>query len=166
MIDSAIVLPRASAPRSFAALMTLYESNYLRLTQLIGNLQRLRDPATELVSVVDEDFPLHVSVEDAARYTTTLNMTYYFEDEGNVIADPDISIRIYHDADLAEAMACGQRRVHPVLAEFDTGCGAELRRRWTRNVLLNKWLEYCLDRQHDLATAGEPSSERSVRFVT
>ena len=31
----------------------------------------------------------------------------------------------------------------------------ELDQRWTRNVMLNKWLEYCLERGHHFSSATE-----------
>jgi hypothetical protein len=34
------------------------------------------------------------------------------------------------------------------LRRFHTAPGDELSRRWTRNSMLNKWLEYCHDQGH------------------
>ena len=60
-------------------------------------------------------------------------------------------MRIYHDARLAEATAVN-------VGEADTGLSrvsARLPRsadgRWSGNVLLNKWLEYCVERGHRFA---------------
>ena len=125
--------------------MSLYESNYLRLHWLLDDLADLR-PAE--VSRVRSDLPLHLEVLDRSPYTTTLRMTYYFEDARQSVADPDLRIRVYHDAGLAEAMACRQRHLHHALRRFDTAPGDELERRWARNSMLNKWLEYCHDHGH------------------
>ena len=57
--------------------------------------------------------------------------------------------------DLAEAMACTRHHRHAALKEFDTRPGAELSRRWTRNVMLNKWLEYCVDKGHRFFPSSE-----------
>ncbi|MEO0972206.1 MAG: DUF1249 domain-containing protein [Pseudomonadota bacterium] len=150
-------------PKSFAALMSLYESNYLRLSWLIDDLAALCTSGTTLHSQVEDDCTLHLSVLEESRYTTTILLTYFFEDAdapGTRIADPDLSVRIYRDARLAEAMACGGRRFHPALTGFDTTTGAELRRRWTRNIMLNKWLEYCADRGHHFAVGAASAPER------
>jgi uncharacterized protein YqiB (DUF1249 family) len=64
------------------------------------------------------------------------------------VPDPDLSVRVYHDARMAEALACGASQRHPLLATFETQRGSELERRWSRNMMLNKWLEYCADRGH------------------
>ena len=125
--------------------MTLYESNYVRLKWLLPEL-----PAdnTCLVSNVGADMALYLRVTEVSRYTTTLVLTYLFQDGPQLVADPDLSIRVYHDARMVEAMACTDRHRHRALREFATGQGSELERRWTRNIMLNKWLEYCADHGH------------------
>jgi uncharacterized protein YqiB (DUF1249 family) len=143
--DSLLRLPGATRPGSFAALMTLYESNYVRLSWLFDIDSLL--PASA-VSADADDISLYMDVLERARYTTTLRLTYFFDEKGEQIADPDLHIRIYHDAKMVEARACTRRHRHEALRCFETGPGAELARRWGRNVMLNKWLEYCIDKGH------------------
>ena len=50
---------------------------------------------------------------------------------------PDLRLRVYHDARLLEACSAAA-----------TGAERELDRRWARNMMVNKWLEYCLERGH------------------
>ncbi|HEV2111954.1 MAG TPA: DUF1249 domain-containing protein, partial [Gammaproteobacteria bacterium] len=83
---------RLVRPRSFAGLMTLYESNHVRLRQLLGNLRRLPDTA---VSSSSRDLDLYLAVEERSRYTTGLHMTYWFESALDRSADPDLRLRIY-----------------------------------------------------------------------
>jgi uncharacterized protein YqiB (DUF1249 family) len=125
--------------------MTLYESNYVRLSWLFDIDSLL--PASA-VSADADDISLYMDVLERARYTTTLRLTYLFDEKGEQIADPDLHIRIYHDAKMVEARACTRRHRHEALRCFETGPGAELARRWGRNVMLNKWLEYCIDKGH------------------
>ncbi|MFB3063471.1 MAG: DUF1249 domain-containing protein [Gammaproteobacteria bacterium] len=73
------------------------------------------------------------------------------------MADPDMTIRIYHDARLAEAMACSWVHRHEILRQFDTGCRQEVDRRRVRNSMLNKWLEYCAETGHRFV-AIEPAT--------
>jgi uncharacterized protein YqiB (DUF1249 family) len=138
-------LPCPARPGSFAALMSLYESNYIRLGWLLPAPCRIEGP---LLSAPADDLPLHMTLVEQSRYTTTVRLTYYFDECGERVADPDLLVRIYHDALLAEAMACTRRHRHEALRLFDTRPGAELSRRWARNVMLNKWLEYCVDKGH------------------
>jgi len=133
-------------PGSFSALMALYESNYLRLDWLLDDMDFLKG---DYISDTDSDFPLYLSVKEVCRYTTSIHLTYWFADEGpELIADPDLDIRIYHDARMAEVMSCRHNRRHKVLKQFDTNHGSELSRRWARNMMLNKWLEYCAGCKH------------------
>ena len=48
-------------------------------------------------------------------------------------------------------MACTHTHRHEALRRLDPGPGGELSRRWVRNIMLNKWLEYCADQGHRFA---------------
>ncbi len=149
--DGAIALPRPARPGSFTGLMTLYESNFIRLGWLVS------DPDADCgirQSSVPRDCPLYLDLVEKCRYTTTLRLTYYFKEDKAQIADPDLTVRIYHDARMAEAMACVNQRRHAALRDFTTGMGSQLERRWARNNMLNKWLEYCADKGHRFAPAA------------
>ncbi|CAN5321764.1 DUF1249 domain-containing protein [soil metagenome] len=135
-------------PQSFAGLMTLYESNYIRLYSLIPDLDEL---IGEALSTSRDDCDLHLKLEERTRYTTTIHLTYYFSTIVGWQADPDLRIRVYRDARLAEAMACSRRHRHAALTRFEAQQNRELPHRWSRNMLLNKWLEYCIDRGHEFA---------------
>ena len=134
-----------SRPGSFVSLMSLYESNYIRLAWLVPNLEAA---APTQVSVVDGDCPLHLAIEERSRYTTTLRLTYVFEDEGGPLADPDLLIRVYRDARLAEVQACARWHRHAMLESLRSQLARDLGDRWLRNVMLNKWLDYCVERGH------------------
>jgi uncharacterized protein YqiB (DUF1249 family) len=132
-------------PGSFVSLMSLYESNYIRLAWLAPRLESIHG---SLLSEVEGDCPLHLSVDERSRYTTTLRLTYRFEEPTGVIADPDLLIRVYHDARLAEVQACGSWRRHATLESIRSQFARALGDRWLRNVMLNKWLDYCVERGH------------------
>jgi len=135
-------------PASFVSLMSLYESNYIRLSWLIGDLSAIDDAA---VSVVTDDCPLHLRVEERSRYTTTLTLTYLFENDSTVVADPDLQVRIYHDARLAEVQSCARWHRHAMLESLRSTLARAVGDRWLRNVMLNKWLDYCVERGHRFA---------------
>jgi len=143
--DSSIALPCPTQPGSFTALMHLYESNYLRLHWLLEDVRTLPDRQCSRVAA---DLPLHLEVMERSPYTTTLRLTYLFADDQHEVADPDLRVRVYQDAGLVEAMACRRQHLHHALRQFDTAPGDELNRRWARNSMLNKWLEYYYDHGH------------------
>jgi hypothetical protein len=131
--------------RSFAGLMTLYETSYLRLRRMLGDPTALADRS---LSSAPGDLPLHVEVLERAPYTTTLRLTYWFAAGTAPVADPDLVVRVYRDARLAEACACAARPHHRALSAYAREAPTELERRWLMNVMLNKWLEFCLDAGH------------------
>ncbi|MEM9172355.1 MAG: DUF1249 domain-containing protein [Pseudomonadota bacterium] len=160
--DSLLVPETVVQPRTFAGLMSLYESNYLRLQRLIPELQHIDGAA---VSVVDQDLPLHLTVTERSRYTCTLHLTYLFDrkDEGAVtdrvgaalqaerwLADPDLTLRVYFDGRLAEVMSVAAEHRHRVLRHIAASHREELDSRWRRNMMLNKWLDFLIDAGHQL----------------
>jgi uncharacterized protein YqiB (DUF1249 family) len=142
--DALSIVSWRSRPRSFVALMSLYESNYLRLVQLAGDLASLADSR---VSHVAEDCDLRLMVTERSPYTTSLDLTYLFDAEG-VTTYPDMRVRIYHDARLVEAQEWAVQHEHEALRRLRGVAERELDQRWARNTMLNKWLEYCIDRGH------------------
>ena len=58
-------------------------------------------------------------------------------------ATPDLEVCVYHDARLAEVRSFRGFQRHPQLARLQSGLKRELDQRWARNMMLNKWLEYC-----------------------
>ncbi|MEM7283812.1 MAG: DUF1249 domain-containing protein [Pseudomonadota bacterium] len=157
-VDSRIKLPNFARPVSFSGLMALYESNYARLYSLLPRRSMIRTAGMQLVSRTSEDCELYLCVREVTTFTTTLNMTYLFSEGASQVADPDLTVRVYHDAGLAEAMACCRHHIHEALLSFETEAGQELNRRWTRNMMFNKWLEYCMDRRHRFHEASENRS--------
>jgi uncharacterized protein YqiB (DUF1249 family) len=143
--DSLCATSWRARPASFVSLMTLYESNYVRLRGLVGDV---RGTAGNAVSRVPGDCDLHLETLDRCPYTTMFRLTYVFEEASAPVADPDLEVRVYHDARLAEASHCGRWVRHPGLAAIRSRASAALGERWLRNMLLNKWLDYCLDRGH------------------
>jgi uncharacterized protein YqiB (DUF1249 family) len=134
-----------SRPRSFVALMSVYESNFRRLLRLTGNPRAL--PMGERRAAVEGDCDLILRVTHRSVYTTMIELTYQFDGAGEaVILLPDMQVRVYHDARLAGAHAWAQTHQHPRLRGWRRALDQDLDERWARNVVLNKWLEYCLER--------------------
>jgi uncharacterized protein YqiB (DUF1249 family) len=130
---------------SFVSLMTLYESNFVRLGWLVSDLKAI---GTEVVSRVVADCDLHLMPLELSRYTSVFKLTYEFDLDGAAVRDPDLEVCVYHDARLAEVRSFRGFQRHPQLARLQSGLKRELDQRWARNMMLNKWLEYCAERGH------------------
>ena len=132
-------------PGSFVALMSLYESNRVRLQALLGDVRHLQGT---LRSAVPEECVLEVVVLEQSAYTTVLLLNYLFDEATGPVREPALEVRLYHDADLAEASRVGTREPRGPLRAIDRLLPASLDLRWRRNMLLNKWLEYLVDTGH------------------
>jgi uncharacterized protein YqiB (DUF1249 family) len=154
-----------SKPRSFVALMGLYESNFIRLNWLAGALTSLEGRHR---STVSGDCDLLLNVTERSPYTSTLNLTYLLsgelpeavhsvQDQG--VQYPDMRVRVYHDAHVVEALEWATSHGQPVLKALRSHAERELDQRWARNVMLNKWLEYCVERGHRFSPATRLPAE-------
>ncbi len=146
--DSLCAISWRARPRSFVSLMTLYESNYIRLGWLAPDLRR---QSGALTSEVGGEPSLELAVVEQCRYTTTLQMSYLFGEGGAAEREPGLEGRVYHDARLAEACSTGAVSRHPRLKLLAAGVGPDRGGRWSCNMLLNKWLEYCVGSGHRFA---------------
>jgi len=137
-------------PGTFASLMDLYERNYIGIRRLIP----VMPPVNACwVSRVPNGLPLHLEINERFRYTTELSLTYHFFREGGVVVEPDLRIRVYHDARLAEVMTAHLRSL-PGFKTAEESTGAQLRYRWHVNRFLFKWLNYSLHQGHRFAESA------------
>ena len=132
-------------PRSFAGLMELYESNYIRMRNLVPDPEALPDfTVSRIPGVLD----LHLQIVERCKFTTTYNLTYHFHDEEGDFPAPDLRVRIYHDAQVGEVIACGRRRGLRHAEYNRMQHSYSLEEKWRMNRFLQKWLGYCLLQGH------------------
>jgi uncharacterized protein len=156
--DTQTVVSWGARPRSFVALMGLYESNYIRLGWLAGELRTL---AGRYASAVTGDCDLVLTVTERSPYTSTAQLTYLLPAGRGTQRYPDLRVRIYHDAHLVEAQQWTCAAAGTAARGRRAGAGRhpaaerELDQRWARNMMLNKWLEYCVERGHRFSSSTE-----------
>ena len=142
--------------RDLPALMELYELNYIQLRRLVPDLDAVQDRS---VSKVNGALDLYLTVRERTRYTTTLNLSYHFVEADDSYLAPDVVVRMYHDAQLAEVIS-HSRRHGPLPAEYDRFRSRySLETKWHVNRFLHKWLGYCLHQGHAFSPAREQLSE-------
>lgn len=131
--------------------MELYEENYIRLRRLCPDI---RGRVGGAVSVVGGALDLHLDVLDQTSYTTTLRLTYILTELAHQpVPDPDLKLRIYHDARQAEVLSRACRRGGSELSVRDFVGRSELLCRWKLNRFLYKWLGYCCHQGHRFTPA-------------
>ncbi|MEQ1437748.1 DUF1249 domain-containing protein [Fontimonas sp. SYSU GA230001] len=153
MLANTHLCPCCGKPRRIAHLVELYEQNYRLLQRLVPELDA---PYREAVSRSPSDCPLHLQIAERDRYTVTLRLSYEFTDEAGVRRQPDLWVRLYRDAAVAEALECNERPPWLAIDEADPAAHQYLSAQWRRNLMLNKWLEYLLDHGHGFGMAERP----------
>jgi uncharacterized protein len=162
LVDSYIVPECVFGPGSFGGLMALYESNYLRLINL---LRTTHIDTQELRSYSADDQDLFLTIESSARYTKVLRLTYLFDDPDGVVADPDLCLRVYLDARMTEVVSWAEHHRHAVLRDLNSRVSRQLGKCWSRNMVLGKWLEYLHERGHSFEP-GTRCRQRPEQIAT
>ncbi|OQX12664.1 MAG: hypothetical protein BWK73_14325 [Thiothrix lacustris] len=136
----------APRPKSFAALMEMYEINYIQLRLLCGDI-RILSQAT--VSRVANGIPVSLTILDHTSHTSTLMLTYLF-DEGHNAKDnrPDMLVRVYHDSRQAEVVSHRCRLTEDPVQYWNKGLDTMLLCRWRMNRFLYKWTNYLRRQGH------------------
>jgi uncharacterized protein YqiB (DUF1249 family) len=140
----------------------LHEQNYSLLMRL---LPCLRDLEGEYQSAGRDGHILYLKILDVTPYTMTLSLTEYIQAGALKLAYPDLELRVYFDARVAEVLRFKSRTGiswHEPDPEY---------RRLTRpsverlNEFLHHWLIRCLNKGHkftNLLPNTEIESESSI----
>lgn len=142
-------------PRSFSGLMELYEANYIRFRRLCPGLDGVTGHA---VSVIEDALDLHLRILERTTYTDTVILTSYLQGERcGFSPDPNLRIRVYHDARQAEVLDAGfaPGLIDPIRGH-SIDADSQLAASWRWNRFLYKWLGYCLHHGHRFPRQAAP----------
>ncbi len=143
-------------PVDFVSLMDMYEDNYIKLRKLIPGLQQIKNTH---ISKSAGHLNLYLQIIERSKFTTTLKLSYCFTDDGESRLEPNLKIRIYHDAGLAEVMS---GKLHHGRLVLDHLPADALKQKWQLNRFLSKWLKYCLRQNHGFSVITEAASDISI----
>ncbi len=120
--------------------MELYENNYRMVRLLMPELCAMNGAV--YLSQPDGRMQLELSQIEHNRYTSTFNLTYRFTESLRGEKEPDLSVRIYHDARSCEVLSgfLHSRWESRKVRSLDSG--------YRLNRFLFKWLSYCLRQGH------------------
>ena len=166
LTESNIVPECVYGPGSIGGLIALYEANFIKLDRLIGAVRK--SAGDSYLSSRTADCDLYLTVESSVKYTQVVRLTYLFPDEetpdvAELVADPDLCVRIFLDARLVEVTGWAAHHQHEVLKNLQDRYTRELDRRWANNMMLSKWLDYLLDMRHTFEPLPETVAVPGVR---
>jgi len=150
MQDTTVLRPKTSG--RFNSLMELYENNYILIRLLAPGLRNYTQKS--YLSAPGGKLPLELSQIEHNRYTTTFKLTYLFSDTSRAQREPDLTIRLYHDACTCEVMSglIPSRRLERRRTR-DLTDGYRL------NRFLHKWVGYCIRQGHGFDAAANSAAD-------
>ena len=143
MIHDHEIVPQSIAePGSFVGLMTLYESNYIKLNYLFPEIRQYNTDKS-IKSLFGND--IHLGINKKTKYTMIISMTYSFEEIDIIEYEPNLTIKIYFDSRSAEVIGVGKLNKKSRLRDITYQNKNIINQLWRRNIILNKWLDYIID---------------------
>lgn len=156
-----------------AGLMAECEANYLRIMKLLPNMSEIniREFGVELAGSAPVQFRLEV--KECCKYTTMVDISQQpliralsEEDSGsgdledyetpltpveNWIKPPTFSLRVYHDAQMAEVISFDNHQPLQVKYDYPNSKMYQSNEKSQLNMFLGEWLSHCLQYGHVLA---------------
>ena len=142
ILEHEIVPQSIAEPNSFVGLMTLYESNYIKLNHLFPRIRQY-DTERSIKSFFGND--IHLRINKKTKYTMIISMTYTFEESDIIEYEPNLTIKIYFDSRSAEVINIGKLNKKSKLRDITYQNKNIISQLWRRNIVLNKWLDYIID---------------------
>lgn len=121
-----------------AGLMRIYETNYAKMNALIPV-----DPIVgETRSYQVSDFSYQLEIKEVTRYTTLVDVCQC--DVRPIFPLPRMSVRLYHDARVAEV--CSSEQISRVKPRYDYPNAKMMQKdeKFQLNQFLGEWLSFCL----------------------
>ena len=151
-LDRSRTMKLLSGAPTVGALVELCEQNYRLVLNLapdlltFSGLQRSQPHGTAA---------LHLDVLEQTTYTSLVRLTHLFLHDGRPDPDPDIRVRLYHDACQCEVISLRQSILPLERLYHHPG----LEQKWRANQFVSRWLQFCLLQGH--LFRGQPAGTTS-----
>lgn len=121
-----------------AALMRVYETNYAKLNALLPSQPSVGDVRSYQVA----NLAYQLEVSEITKYTTVIDVSQC--DEQPIFPLPKMTVRLYHDARVAEV--CASEQISRVKARYDYPNKKMMQKdeKFQLNQFLSDWLTFCL----------------------
>lgn len=132
----------------FPAHMAQCEANYWRLLKLLPDLEARDRWRFGLLTPDGSSRTVEIAVIERSRYTTTLSLSLL--SLVSSLPPERITARLYHDADVAEVLACEHGRNFESSYQYPNERMYQEDEKAQRNRFLGEWLSNCLNFGHSL----------------
>ena len=120
--------------------LTIYERIFRNLEKILGDLNEIPEYQKFKASGFMD---LNVDMLYGEEESITIALSHYFRQNGDMIPDPDMEVRIYPEMKMAEALSYqdsfGYQQVYPSPSQVNLKAKKDL------NVFLNQWLSNIID---------------------
>ncbi|MCG7498208.1 DUF1249 family protein [Vibrio sp. Of7-15] len=122
----------------FTAMMRSYESNYAKLCPLLPRSNRVGDECGYQVF----DHVYCVKIVEVTKYTTIVDICQ--TDANPSLPLPKLTVRLYHDARVAEV--CASQQISQIKPRYDYPNSRMLQKdeKHQVNQFLSDWLTFCI----------------------
>lgn len=123
-------------------LSSLTEKNYARLRKLLPNIEEGVTASFELMSESSLKLNITITVEQVHKYTSML-VIKQVNSTHNLVNNPLMHVRMYHDANMAEVISFQGRAVTLGRFDYPNSSMHQPDEKTRLNNFLAEWLEHC-----------------------
>lgn len=127
----------------------IYSQIYNKLIRLIPNLEQMEVGSSQ-ISKSKGFMDLHVDILSEGiveqRQVKVISLAHYYEQNGDLVPDPDMTIKIYSQYKIAEALTYQDSSVYQGV--YPTQKVANVVSKRDLNAFLKLWLNGCIQRGH------------------
>ncbi|MDO3380883.1 DUF1249 domain-containing protein [Gilvimarinus algae] len=129
--------------------MAQCEANYWLLRKLTPGVAA-REHWQFAVERGESRWEMRIDVTERMRYTTTVRVRREDEGGSHWLQPPQLVVRLYHDAQLAEVLAWEGHRRLEARYDYPNGKMYQADEKSQFNRFLGEWLTHCLEHGHSL----------------
>ena len=150
MSDSTFAKPPAAVKSSrkyvpdISGFISLCDSNYAKLMKLLPALESKDSQCFGLARGDHELGVIAIAVTERCKYTTTLKLRQGFYSTQSFVNEPEMDVRLYHDAAMAEVMSLQQIGKFRGSYDYPNDSMHQKDEKALCNQFLSDWLSYCL----------------------
>ncbi|WP_151705215.1 DUF1249 domain-containing protein [Nitrincola alkalilacustris] len=124
--------------------MAQCQINYARIMKLLPDFESC-DEREFRVGIVQQQAVVRIEIDERFRYTSTLLLSYVHESDSRWLEAPQLIVRLYHDARMAEVICLKRRRQLSGVYPYPNGEMHQPDEKQQLNQYLGEWLNLCLD---------------------